>query len=115
MMVSGVGIWLQRMPSNKYRRKDGIIITNEITDTGKISGTRDSHGLKVSPYRLLNSKRKKGTFTMERSDGHHLHQVIKISITNNRTSRYYVPPDDAMENIQLHLRNTLLNMFNLNL
>lgn len=54
-----------------------------------VSGTRYSRGLNVSPHILLiNGRREKGTSIMERSDGHHLHHVIKLSITNNVTNWY---------------------------
>ena len=38
-------------------------------------------------------QRVKSTFTTEKSDGHHLNQAIKISITNNRAN-WYTPPED---------------------
>ena len=47
---------------------------------------------------LINCKRK----TKERADRHHLHEVIKLLITDNGTNWYHVPLENAKENILHH-------------
>ena len=43
----------------------------------------------------------KGTFVMEKSDRHHLNQVVKLNITKNRAKEPYKPSDvrDGGDNI----------------
>ena len=49
--------------------------------------------------------------TKERADGHHLHEVIKVGITDKGTNWYHVPSENTEENLQHLPLVVLLNMF----